>query len=493
MNPEEIKSQLLVDKDLLRDLFNRFDPFRPLMPRDHTDHPVYVHCQDVRGDEDILRGIGKKILNFAGPASCHLYTGHRGGGKSTELYRLKNYLEKNGFFVIYLNSDEDLDLQNVQHTDILLACTRRIVEELENNSIRPNALFKWLKGRGQELKNFGLSEIDIKNLSLEHQFFPGSKIVANIKTSANNREKIRKQVEENIVTFNEALNEFIEEARQRLPDGKSKLAVIVDNLDRIPVRKSLNGSNNLDELFIENSVQLKSLNCHLIYTVPIFLAYSRNATNLQTIYGNMEILPMVMVKDKKGKDYQPGINTIKELIRERINYAVNRFAENNKNKYPLSIGNQTPSILSLEEDIFDKTTTLDRLCVVTGGHLRAVMILMQESINLIECLPITHRAVERAIAISRNTYNNTVDVQDWDKLAEVSNSKKILKDDQHRQLLFSRCVLEYREADNQKIWYDVHPLLKEIDEFQEACQRLENSNGITQDNQEKDNQEKDNG
>ena len=156
MNLEEIKSQLLVDKDLLRDLFNRFDAFRPLMPRDHTDHPAYVHCQEVRGDENILNGIGKKLLNFEGPASCHLYTGHRGSGKSTELYRLKSYLEKCGFLVIYLNSDEDLDLQNVQYTDILLACTRRIIEELESNSIRPNALFKWLRERGKELKNFYL-------------------------------------------------------------------------------------------------------------------------------------------------------------------------------------------------------------------------------------------------------------------------------------------------------------------------------------------------
>lgn len=471
MNLEEIKSQLLVDEDLLRELFNRFDPFRPLRPKDSTDHPAYVNCQEVRGDENILNGIGKKILNFAGPASCHLYTGHRGCGKSTELYRLKSYLERNGFLVIYLNSDEDLDLQNVEYTDILLACTRRIIEELESNSIRPNALFTWLRERGKELINFGLSEVDIvdiKNLSLEQQVFPGSKIVANIKTSANNRERIRKPVEENIVTFNEALNEFIEEARQRLPDGKSKLAVIVDNLDRIPVRKSLNGSNNHDELFLDHSVQLKSLNCHLIYTVPISLVYSRNSLNLKNHYGDTEVLPMIMVQDKRGNVYKSGIDKIKELIQERIDYAVDIFV--NK-KYSIPITNQTPSILSLE-DIFDQTATLDRLCLVTGGHLRAVMILMQESINLIERLPITHRAVERAIAISRNTYNNTVDEQDWDRLAKIAKSKKIVNEDQYRQLLFDRCVLEYREVDSQKVWHDVHPLIKEIDEFQEAYQRL---------------------
>jgi hypothetical protein len=471
MNLEEIKSQLLVDQDLLRDLFNRFDPFRPLNPRDDNDHPAYVNFQEVRGDENILNGIGKKILNFRGPASCHLYTGHRGGGKSTELYRLKRYLEENDFLVIYLNSDEDLDLQNIQYMDILLACTRRIIEELESSSIRPNALFEWLKERGKELRNFGLSEVDIENienLSLEQQVFPGSKIVANIKTSANNREKIRKQVEENIVTFNEALNEFIEKAQQKLPGGTSKLVVIVDNLDRIPIKKSSDGRNNHDELFIDHGYHLKSLNCHLIYTVPISLVYSHNYTKLRYYYGDTEVLPMIMVQDKEGRVHQPGIDKIKEFIQKRIDYVVNRFTER---KQLSSINNQKLSILSLS-DIFDETTTLDRLCGVTGGHLRAVMILMQESINFIEKLPITHTAVERAIAISRNTYNNTVDSQDWDRLVEIAKSKKIVNEEKYRQLLFDRCVLEYREVDSQKIWYDVHPLIKEIDEFKEAYQRL---------------------
>jgi len=478
INFEKIKSQLLADKELLADLYNRFDPSRPL----RDDHPTYVNCQDVRGDDNILNGIGKRIVNEDKSASCYLYTGHRGGGKSTELYRLKSYLEKNDFFVIYLNSDEDLDLQNVQHTDILLACTHRIIEELEKRtSIRPNALFKWLKERGKELINFGLSEVDIQNLNLsfEQQVFPGSKIVANIKTSPSNRKKIREQVEEHIIPFKEALNEFIEEAHQKRPSETSKLVVIVDNLDRIPiVKRNSDGSNNHDELFIDQSAQLKSLNCHLIYTVPISLVYSRNAPNLRISYdGNTEVLPMIMVQDKEGNIHQAGIDKIKRLIQKRIDYAVHKFVEE---KYSISIGNQIPSILLLE-DIFDKTfvdgiTTLDRLCRVTGGHLREVMFLMQESINFTEKLPISRKNVEKAIATSRNAYENAVDHEDWDKLAEIANKpKRIDNEEKYRQLLFSRCVLEYREVDGKKIWHDVHPLIKEIDEFQEACQRLKKS------------------
>jgi protease-4 len=58
------------------------------------------------------------------------------------------------------------------------------------------------------------------------------------------------------------------------------------------------------------------------------------------------------------------------------------------------------------------------------------------------------------------------------QVQEIAKSKKIVNEEKYRQLLFDRCVLEYREVDSQKIWYDVHPLIKEIDEFKEAYQRL---------------------
>jgi len=57
---------------------------------------------------------------------------------------------------------------------------------------------------------------------------------------------------------------------------------------------------------------------------------------------------MIMVQDKEGRVHQQGIDKIKELIQERIDYVVNRFVEK---KYSLSIDNQRTSLLSLE-DIF---------------------------------------------------------------------------------------------------------------------------------------------
>lgn len=215
INFEEIKSRLLKDEKLLVDLSNEFDPSRPL----RDDHPAYVNCQNVRGDGNIIQRIGKRIALSKGKiihknddgsykipedfdiiTSCHLYAGHRGGGKSTELYRLQKYLENNNCFVIYLNSDEYLDFNNVQYTDILLACTRSIIKELKADAI---PLRNWLMERCENLKKLGLSIFEIEELNLEQQIF-GTKIGMKFKPSPDNREKIRKLVEKNIVSFNEA-------------------------------------------------------------------------------------------------------------------------------------------------------------------------------------------------------------------------------------------------------------------------------------------------
>jgi hypothetical protein len=43
------------------------------------------------------------------------------------------------------------------------------------------------------------------------------------------------------------------------------------------------GRTNHEEIFLDRSEQLKALDCHLIYTVPISLLYSDQAVELQDI------------------------------------------------------------------------------------------------------------------------------------------------------------------------------------------------------------------
>jgi hypothetical protein len=47
-----------VSEKLLTQIYNAFDPKRPLEP----DDPFYVQCHDVRGDENIINEVGRKFV-----------------------------------------------------------------------------------------------------------------------------------------------------------------------------------------------------------------------------------------------------------------------------------------------------------------------------------------------------------------------------------------------------------------------------------------------
>lgn len=437
-----------MSEELITNIYNAFDPFQPLEP----DDPVYVDCHQVRGDENIFRELGKKIIRSKQP-TCQLYTGHRGVGKSTELKRLKKHLEEKGFFVVYFAADqEDIDSEDAQYTDILLACTRHILEELKNLA-SPKPLQEWLKGRWKSLEDLALTEVSLKAVSLETTISQFAKLTATLKAVPSTRETIRKQVDIHSISLIDALNEFITEAKTKLKD--SKLAVIADNLDRIVPVTRADGRSNHDEIFLDRCGQLRALQCHVIYTVPISLVYSNRATQVRDNYGDCQVLPMIMVRNTDNSVYEPGLKTLKELIGKRVG----QFAPN----------------ASLDTEIFDTSETIERLCLASGGHVREVMQLMQTALDWTDDLPITNNAVQRAITKARNNYRNAVDAEDWQKLAEVSVSKSIPNDLDYRNLLFNRCLLEYRQVDETgeiKRWHDAHPLIKEIDEFREALDTI---------------------
>jgi hypothetical protein len=439
------------DFPMLRALYNAFDPFEPLP----ADDPAYVDCRAVRGDEEILTALGKEIA-LADRITHQLYTGHRGAGKSTELQRLVKFLQQNGFRVVYFAADEeDIDKEDAQYTDILLACTRHLLRTLKGGDNNP--VWRWVQSRMQALQEILQSEITLEDISLEAQITQFAKLTATLKASPDTRAKIRQAVEPHTVSLTEALNQFITEGMAALPEKTpDKLVVIADNLDRIvPSRPDDHSRSNHELIFIDRSEQLRALACHVIYTVPISLVYSNRGTDLRDNYDTEpQVLPMVMVRSRDGGIYGPGLAKMKELLAKRV--------------YNLEV---VPKGWALDGQIFDSLETVDNLCLMSGGHLRNLMMLTQEAIKQTDTLPIPAMAVRRAITSARNTYRNTIYDSQWEILAAVARTKEIRNDTPHRDLLFNRCILEYRYLDKEgeiQCWRDVHPLIRGIKEFQAA-------------------------
>lgn len=439
---------------LLTDLFNACNPYYPLPAGD----PRYVDCREVRGDDNITVDLGINIQRSQ-EITCQLYAGHFGAGKSTELRRLEQYLKEQGYFVVYFAADEqDINTEDTEYTDILLACTRHLLETIKEADAKP--LLDWMKNRWNDLKDLALTELSFESLSLEAQIAQFSKLTANVRIEPSLRQKIREKVNPYTTTLIEALNQFIRDAKKKLPDKYSQLAIIADNLDKIvPFSKDGGERSNLDEIFLDRSEQLKALDCHIVYTVPISMVHSNRAADLSNNYNNApQVLPMIMINNPSGEVNQAGLAKMKQVIEKRVKQV-------------------EPSLsLELETQWFDNRETLEKLCLMSGGHVRNLLSMLQEAINRTQDLPITAKAVQRAITNLRNIYRRTVNKEEWSILAEVSVYHRILNDKQHRDLLFNRCILEYRyydEEEEMQNWYDVHPLIKGIQEFKEAVASLE--------------------
>jgi hypothetical protein len=298
-------------EELLDRIYNAFNP-RPLQPNDLA----YVDCQDVRGDVDIIRDLGRTIRRSE-ELTYQLYAGYRGAGKTTELLRLKADLEQKNFFVVYFAADEeDLSIQDTQYADILLACTRNLLKQLKG--VDPKPISDWLLSRFDDLKDFLDREISFDKVSIEAQLSQFTKLTTSLRAEPSQRQKIREKVEPHTETLIESVNKFLAKASEKLAQDGKKIAIIVDNLDRIVPIFRENGRSNHEEIFLDRQEQLKALKCHIVYTVPISMIYSKWATELKDNYGFAQVLPSVMVQDEHGNPSEPGLTKLKEAIKRRI-------------------------------------------------------------------------------------------------------------------------------------------------------------------------------
>lgn len=273
-------------------------------------------------------------------------------------------------------NDEDVEPQDTEYADVLFACTKNLVRSVPLKGRNP--LLEWMQERWQSLKDLAVTEVAFDKLSFEQQISQFSKITASVRAVPDIRRELRKRLNDSTPSLLVALNSFIAEARAQMPASCKGLVVIADNLDRIAENKP-DGRSNFDEIYLNRSELMRGMDCHVIYTVPIQMIYSPRVTRLEDNYGKPDILPMVMVKALGGEANEVGVNTLKEIICRRLQHIDPALPE------------------YIDSYVFDSAETRRRLCVMSGGHMRVLMQLLQRSIDWIEELPITAEAAQAAI------------------------------------------------------------------------------------------------
>ncbi|MEG4327145.1 P-loop NTPase fold protein [Microcoleus sp. herbarium5] len=444
----------------LHRFFKASNPSRTLDISQPEDRQYYIDFSEVRGS-NLIKELGRAIIFSEDEPNCQLFTGHIGCGKSTELSRLKAELEQKGFHVVYFESSQDLDMADVDISDILLAIARQVSQSLEAAQIQlqPTRFQNLLQGAAN-LLNSEITGIKAKvpvvgDIGINAE--PGKfslavgigEITTKTKDSKDIRSLLRQHLEPRVNNILEAINqELIEPAQKQLKQqGKAGMVVIVDNLDRIDNRQRSSGRTQPEYLFVDRGEQLNKLKCHVVYTVPLVLAFSNEKESLTNRFGSdPQLLPMVRVRERDGSLCSEGVALLRQMILARA--------------FPHVDSDQRISLIS---ELFDAVETLDYLCQVSGGHMRSLLVLLNTCMKK-DDPPFSRDLVERVISQRRSELSKAITPREWELLRLVAQQKTVRGEEEYQTLLRSLFVFEYRDADES--WFDINPILAEAKELQ---------------------------
>lgn len=421
------------------------------------DRQYYIDFASVRGGK-IIESLERTITRISpGEPTCQLFTGHIGCGKSTELFRLKAELEQQGFYVVYFESSQDLDMGDVDISDILLSIARQVSESLEATQIRLKP--GYFTNLFTEIAEFLQTPIEV---SAEAELSLGiAKITAKTKDSPKLRSQLRQYLEPRTNSLLQSINqELLEPATKELKHrGHQGLVVIVDNLDRVDATLKPSGRTQPEYLFADRGEQLKKLNCHVVYTIPLTLIFSNDFGRLSSRFGvKPKVLPMVPVQLRDGQDHEEGMTLLRQLVLARAFPTIPPLER-----------------LSLITTVFDSTETLDRLCRASGGHVRNLLVLLYSCLQQ-EDPPFTRECLENVIQEYRDDLLAAIVDTEWELLFQVVKRQNVTGEEECQALLRSMFVFEYRDHEGR--WFGINPALAETRKYKAWQESLDLKAGV---------------
>ena len=416
---------------LLKSLYQRLDD-EALKPGHEFYEPIYA----LEGCDDPV-ALMRQHIEWCDTDSIQMFSGFRGSGKTTELFRLKKDLEAKGYVVLYGDALKYLNpAQEIDITDLLIVLAGTFsdaLEEAEFATIGHDSYWDRLKNYLTTTK-VELGEIGLKT---------GADLKLNLETSPTFRQLIQEKLANRIGEIKRDVDLFFEDGVKALRALRGNLPGIVFLFDQMEqIRGTLaNEQSVIDSvarLFSQHQKRLEIPYLHMVYTVPPWLKFVLpNAVQIQ-------MLPSIRQwnNDARRTEYKPGRTALRSLVHRR-------FRDGDFREF---FGGQGPQ--------HDKA---DKLIDVCGGHFRDLLILLREAVRRTPQLPVTEEAIQSAITAVRGNYlpiaiedarwlNKIQQVRDTvlpnTEPANVNRLTRFL--DTHFVLYFT----------NGKEWYDIHPLIR---------------------------------
>ena len=425
---------------------------RPLEP----DSPFYVPIHERNLQDDPVSHMAATIA-FQDVESIQLFSGFRGAGKTTQLFRLRQQLEAQGYLVLYANALDYLNPgEPVDITDLLIVLAAAFGETLSER-LDADLLKETFWDR---LKNF-LARTEVKlasagaNVGFETplgSFFgklkSGMDLKFEIRTASSFRRTMQTVLSNQLNDFEQQVVTFIEDAIKCVRTDRgddTKVVFLFDQLEQlrggILTEQSVIAS--VGRIFTLHFERLKLPYVHVVYTVPPWLKF--------VIPGMVEMTllptPHIWNNDPDRTITRPNWEIFRDVARKRL-------------------GDAGTSRL-FGTDPAECERLIDQMIRMSGGHLRDLLRLLRETalraVSL-NALPVPAALVAGAINAVRREFlpiaqNDAI----W--LARIADVRATALPDTEAasvnrlsRFLDSHFVLYFV---NDEEWYDIHPLIRD--------------------------------
>ncbi len=442
---EELAAQLMVE---------------PLRPGDRR----YVDLSAGRGSKELQR-MAVHLGDFSAEDNrfAHVaFTGHRGSGKSTELYRLEHGLGDR-FFALHLFTDESL-LQDCDYTHLMLWLVEALAREFAEQDMPLRAglvdqVTDWFAARTvhqvEKVKKEIQLEAEVRGESKGGIYWLSLKLMARLKSmivgSTERRKEVRSELQRYASELIHHVNLLLDDAARTLrAHGRpADVLIVQDNLDRLkpdPARR----------LFFDNGDLLKALRAHVVYTVPVAMVLA--PWNIGSVFESHFSMPSIKVRSTAGRTFRKGVDAVLRLLEARME----------------------------TEKIFVRPKVARDLVMASGGSVRDLMRLLQraqlaarvegkeqiDGTSAREAITRTRLDFEQLLIPGHVYFPLLAQIhhtkRDWFRAETTAENVRSAREF-FAELLFNGSVLEYNGERN---WYDAHPIVQQIAGFQDALREI---------------------
>ncbi len=421
----------------LDDAVRLCDPYTPLDPRE--DASLFADLTAIRGGDRFAR-IVRNVRRSGGIPTLHFVSGHLGSGKTTELLRMKERLESATgtaapATALFLNADAKLSLTDVDLEDILIALWELLYEQ------QKSAAAKVLTPLWKEQLKTALGNLAV-NLPADVSEAL-SKLLGDVRLpGTEHRRAIRAALGPATSVLINGLNQAFEALRLPGQDEAAPLVVIIDNLEKL----SQSQHESVEHLYRNRMGALKSLDAHLVITVPLYLCYAPAGGGLSGLYsGEVVVLPMIEVRKRAAEgagDNPKGIAAMSDLLRKRVRF----------------------DLLFEEGD-----AAAERIARLSGGCIRHALHILKAAVNEHDAPPVATASVELAAATVQAGFERALPESYVPILRHIAKTNQFpddCDDKVKRDLLLNLFVLEYQNGGPDP-WHAVHPLVERCRKYRE--------------------------